>query len=95
MAALGILIRKNHFLGKGIEEQGINLTIDKSHDELYFKSVQINVRESNTRAIGCYRKCGFVEFFRCTKLVNRTTVIPFATMELRHNQSSDHKLQAS
>ena len=84
-AALGILIGKNDLFGKGIGEQAINLAIEKSRDEINFKSVRVNVRESNTRAICCYRKCGFVEIFRGTKLVKGAVVIPFIAMELRIN----------
>lgn len=95
VAVLGILIGYNDLLGHGIGEQAINLAIDKSHTRLNFKSVQVNVRESNTRAISCYRKCGFVDIFRGTKLVDRTTAIPFVTMELKHNQSSNRKPRTS
>ena len=95
VATLGILIGKNDLLGQGIGEQAINLAIDKSHVELNFKSVQVNVRESNTRAISCYRKCGFMEIFRGTKLVDGNTIIPFLTMELKHNQPSNRKPRTS
>ena len=79
-------------LGKGIGEQAINLAIEKSCDELNFISIYVNVRESNTRAIRCYRKCGFVEILRDTKLVvDGTIVIPFITMELGLNLSLIHK----
>jgi len=88
---LGILIGNNDFLGQGIGEKAINLAIDKSRDELNFKSVRINVRESNTRAISCYRKCGFMKVFRGAKFVEGTTCIPFVTMELKHNQPSNRK----
>ncbi len=94
-AVLGILIGNNNLLGQGIGEQAINLAIDKSHARLNFKSVQVNVRESNTRAISCYRKCGFVEIFRGTKLVDGTTIIPFLTMELKYNQPSNRKPRIS
>ena len=91
IATLGILIGKNNLLGQGIGEQAINLAIEKSWDEIYFRSVHVYVRESNTRAIRCYRKCGFMEIFRGTKLVDGTIEIPFIKMELRLNLSSIHK----
>jgi RimJ/RimL family protein N-acetyltransferase len=61
IATLGILIGKIDFLGQGIGELAIYLAIEKSRDEINFRSVHANVRESNIRAILCYRKCGFVE----------------------------------
>ncbi len=90
VAMLGILFGKYDLLGQGLGEQAINLAIDKSRDEINFRSVHINVRESNTRAIRCYRKCGFMEIFRGTKLVDGDTAIPFITMELRQNQLLTH-----
>ena len=84
-----------YLLGQGIGEQAINLAIEKASDELNFQSVRINVRESNIRAIHCYKKCGFVEILHGTKIVDGTTVIPFVTMELRHNQSPDRNAQSS
>jgi RimJ/RimL family protein N-acetyltransferase len=92
IATLGILIGKNDLLGQGIGEKAINLAIKKSRDEMSFRSIHANVRESNTRAIRCYRKCGFVEILRGTKLVDGSIVIPFITMKLRLNQSSIHKV---
>ena len=86
IATLGILIGKIDFLGQGIGELAIYLAIEKSHDEINFRSAHANVRESNIRAIRCYRKCGFVEILRGKKLIDGTIVIPFITMELRLNQ---------
>ena len=86
IATLGILIGKIDLLGQGIGELAIYLAIEKSRDEISFKSVHANVRESNIRAIHCYRKCGFVEILRGTKLIDGAIVIPFITMELRLNQ---------
>jgi len=63
ISVLGILIGKNDLLGQGIGEQAINLSVEKSRDEISFRSVHIYVRESNIRAIRCYRKCGFLEIF--------------------------------
>jgi len=91
IAVLGILIGKNDLLGQGIGEKAINLAIEKSRDEISCRSVHINVRELNIRAIRCYRKCGFIEIFRGTMLVNGTIVIPFIIMELRLNQLSIDK----
>jgi len=85
IATLGILVGKSDLQGQGIGEQAINLAIEKSSDEISFKSVHANVRESNTRAICCYRKCGFVEIFRGAKPVDGAVTIPFITMELRLN----------
>ena len=85
IAVLGILIGNKNLFGKGIGEQAINLAIEKSREEISFKSVHVNVRESNTRAIRCYSKCGFVAIFRGAKLVDGVITIPFITMKLRPN----------
>ena len=83
IATLGILIGKNNFLGQGFGEQAINIAIEKSFDLISFKSVRANVRVTNTRAIHCYRKCGFLKIFQGIKIVDWTTAIPFMTLELK------------
>lgn len=95
IAVLGILIGKNDLLGQGIGGKAINFAIQKSCDEIRFKTVHVNVRESNTRAICCYKKCGFVEILHDTKLVEGAIVMLFITMELKLNQSPIHKEWAS
>jgi len=85
IATLGILIGKNNLLGQGIGEKAINFAIEKSRDEIYFRLAHANVRVSNTRAIHCYMKCGFVEILRDTKLTDGGIFVPFITMELTLN----------
>ena len=83
IAILGILIGKNNLLGQGVGEQAIKLAIEKSRDEIYFRSVYANVRMSNIRAINCYKKCGFMEILRGAKLSDGATLIPFIKLELK------------
>lgn len=85
IAVLGILIGKNNLLGQGIGEQAINFAIEKSGDEINFRSVYANVRESNIRAMRCYKKCGFVEILWGTKITDEAIAIPFITLELKLN----------
>jgi len=83
IATLGILIGKNDLLGQGIGEQAINISIEKSRNEISFRSVHANVRMSNIRAIHCYKNCGFVKIFQGVKLIEGVTAIPFVTLELK------------
>lgn len=60
-ATLGIFICDNFFQGKGIGEYVINHIIINGGAILGVKKVQLRVRESNERAIYCYKKCDFKE----------------------------------
>lgn len=86
IAMLGILIGRKDLLGHSIGEQAIKLALGMPRDEMSFTSVRVNVRESNTRGIHCYRNCGFVELLRGTKVVDGGIVLPFLTMELKLEQ---------
>jgi len=59
VATLGILIGRQDKLGRGIGTKAIPLAIKQSQRALAFKSVQLNVRKTNVRAIACYKRCGF------------------------------------
>ena len=58
-AVLGIVIGFEDFLGKGIGAYAISEAIAKARKNLRFSKVKLNVRKTNSRAISCYRKCGF------------------------------------
>ena len=59
VATLGILIGRQDKLGQGIGTKAIPLAIKQSQRALAFRSVQLNVRKANVRAIACYKHCGF------------------------------------
>ena len=59
VATLGILIGRQAKLGRGIGTKAIPLAIKQSQRALAFKSVELNVRKTNVRAIACYMHCGF------------------------------------
>lgn len=58
-AKLGIYIADIGSRGKGIGEEVVRKLIEIASDELRLKSIYLNVRDYNERAIQCYSKCGF------------------------------------
>jgi len=58
-AKLGIYIADIDSRGKGIGEKVVGKLIKIASDELGLKSIYLNVRDYNERAIRCYSKCGF------------------------------------
>ncbi len=56
---LGIYIISEEHRGKGLGEKAIREVLGLAFDELHLMKVYLNVRATNTRAINCYRKCGF------------------------------------
>jgi ribosomal protein S18 acetylase RimI-like enzyme len=58
-AVLGILIGREDKLGQGIGRTAIRLAIKQAEPSLGFRSVRLNVRKNNPRAVSCYRRCGF------------------------------------
>ncbi len=60
-AELGIVIGKPEYLGKGYGTEATELVLGFSFNELNLHRVYLHVFDFNLRAIGSYRKCGFVE----------------------------------
>src|SRR5262245_40155376 len=58
-AVLGILLGEESLLGLGIGQKAINLALETARQLGRLRTVLLNVRENNTRAIACYKKCGF------------------------------------
>lgn len=58
-AALGILLADAEYFGRGIGGEAIRLAVEKLERRTDTEAVTLNVRESNSRAIACYEKCGF------------------------------------
>ena len=59
LVSLGIMIGHPDKLGIGLGQQVIPLAIELAHTKLRFEGVQLRVRKTNFRAIGCYKACGF------------------------------------
>ena len=59
IVSLGIMIGHSDKLGIGLGQQVIPLAIELARTKLKFEGVQLRVRKTNFRAIGCYKKCGF------------------------------------
>jgi RimJ/RimL family protein N-acetyltransferase len=58
-AVLGILLADTEYFGRGIGGEAIHLAVEKLERRTESVAVTLNVRESNSRAIACYEKCGF------------------------------------
>ncbi|HYF81536.1 MAG TPA: GNAT family N-acetyltransferase [Clostridia bacterium] len=58
-AKLGIYIADISSRGKGIGKEIVRRLIEIASNELRLKSIYLNVRDYNDRAIRCYSKCGF------------------------------------
>lgn len=58
-ARLGIMLAAPALLGRGIGQAAVMQVLAKARHCLSMRSVVLNVRETNTRAITCYERCGF------------------------------------
>ncbi|MHB8156187.1 MAG: GNAT family N-acetyltransferase [Desulfocucumaceae bacterium] len=56
---LGLLIGEPHLWGLGIGGRAINAMIDTAKNDLGLKFLWASVRESNQRAVNCYKRGGF------------------------------------
>jgi RimJ/RimL family protein N-acetyltransferase len=58
-ARLGIMLAAPALLGRGIGQAAVMQVLAKARHCLSMRSVVLNVRETNVRAIACYERCGF------------------------------------
>lgn len=56
--AIGIFPQEHW--GRGFGEEATNLILSHSFSQLFLHRISVRVLSYNTRAIGCYKKCGFV-----------------------------------
>ena len=61
-ARLGLFIGDPNYWNKGIGSTAITMIINNAFNNLGLKSIFLNVREKNHRAIQCYKKVGFKEY---------------------------------
>lgn len=80
---LGIVIGHIERLGRGIGRQAIMQALFRARGILGFDSVRLTVRQSNTRAVRCYRRCGFEITGRGIKPMEDGDKVPFYRMERR------------
>jgi RimJ/RimL family protein N-acetyltransferase len=80
LASLGILIGRQDKFGQGIGTKAIPLAIKQSQWALAFKSVELNVRKTNVRAIACYKHCGFTIVGEAQKVNKEKEKISFFKM---------------
>ncbi|MCA1709565.1 MAG: GNAT family N-acetyltransferase [Actinobacteria bacterium] len=58
---LGISIGEHDYLGKGYGTETVRLTVEYAFRYRNFHKVYLHVTADNERAIGSYKRCGFVE----------------------------------
>jgi RimJ/RimL family protein N-acetyltransferase len=78
---LGIFIGRSELLGEGIGSTVVSDVIANVHATAGDVSIRLNVRSSNTRAIACYRKCGFVQIASGQKVGTDGALIQTMTMQ--------------
>ncbi|EDZ97378.1 GCN5-related N-acetyltransferase [Burkholderia sp. H160] len=92
---LGIFIGQSELHGEGIGSTVIGDMIANVHAAAGDISIRLNVRSTNTRAIACYRKCGFVEIASGEKVSTDGAVIQTMTMQYSPNQVTATTLSAN
>jgi RimJ/RimL family protein N-acetyltransferase len=60
-ACLGIMIGDRDYWSRGFGTDAILTILRFAFDEMNLNRVWLEVNDDNTRAISCYRKCGFIE----------------------------------
>jgi RimJ/RimL family protein N-acetyltransferase len=81
VAILGIMLGNKEKFGKGIGRAAIHLAITQARKKLSFRSVELNVRKANYRAIACYRSCGFELVRVGIKIDGDGNGMPYFTMK--------------
>lgn len=66
-AELGIFIGDKDYRSKGYGTEAIKLLLEYGFKYKNLKSIYLRLMEFNTRALKCYKKCGFKEFGRRRK----------------------------
>ena len=67
IATLGIFITNDVNTRKGVGQTAIEDAIKQAGVQMRFTQIELRVRANNERAIGCYKKCGFIEINRFIK----------------------------
>jgi RimJ/RimL family protein N-acetyltransferase len=83
LVSLGIMIGHPDKLGIGLGQQVIPLAIELAHTRLRFEGVQLRVRKTNFRAIGCYKACGFRIIGEGTYINKKGEEITFSEMHMQ------------
>lgn len=67
IATLGIFIGEADYRSKGYGTEAIKLLLEYGFKYLNLNNIDLRVFEFNSRAIACYKKCGFNEYGRRRK----------------------------
>lgn len=73
---LGILLGDEQYFGRGIGRRAVKLAIEKAGAVLDFRRVLLYVRRNNTRAVRCYRHCGFEIVREFSKATDSGQTVP-------------------
>ncbi|MFN3766895.1 MAG: GNAT family N-acetyltransferase [Ectopseudomonas guguanensis] len=79
-AILGIFIGVESWFGRGIGSEAICQVLRVAQATKFCTAVRLNVRQSNSRAISCYRHCGFVVSHHGNKLMEDGSEMAYLTM---------------
>ncbi|WP_340700368.1 GNAT family N-acetyltransferase [Vibrio harveyi] len=80
-AVLGIMLFESIHFGKGIGTHAIKLLLSDLEKQKLVRTISLNVRESNQRAISCYKQVGFEAVGSGLKIQNHIE-IPYIKMQL-------------
>ncbi len=61
VGTLGIIVGAPENRGRGIGTEAIRLLLEFAFQRLNLHRIELEARDYNTRALRCYRKCGFQE----------------------------------
>ncbi len=86
LVSLGIMIGHPDKLGIGLGQQVIPLAIKLAQSKLSFEGVQLRVRKTNFRAIGCYKACGLKIIGEGTYINPKGVEISFFEMYMQSDQ---------
>ena len=80
-AVLGIMLFNSMHFGKSIGTHAINLLFSDLEKQQQIRTISLNVRESNQRAISCYKQVGFQVVGSGSKIQGHSE-IPYVKMQI-------------
>ncbi len=87
-ARLGVFLGNPSDFGRGIGQTALRLAISEFRQAHPRKSISLHVRDSNERAIGCYRAVGFEIVDTGSKVLPSGEPVAFHTMVLAGRPSA-------
>ena len=90
-AVLGILLGDPDLFGRGIGARAIELAVERACQAEPLTVVRLNVRSSNSRAVACYERCGFIVV---ASGIREGVGAPYAFLTMEKRLHSPHALAA-